>query len=52
MVEGLAVVRRTWNFSFILFGNNCLLVIEAAGVHPVPSRTRKLSLPALMILGR
>jgi hypothetical protein len=40
MVEGLIVVRRTWNFSFLLFGIHSLLVIEAAGVHPVPSRTR------------
>jgi hypothetical protein len=52
MVEGLTVVRRTWNFSIIVFGTNGLLVIEAAGVHPVPSRTRKLSPPAPMLLGR
>ena len=28
-----------------------LLVIRAARVHPVPSRTRKLSSPASMVLG-
>src|SRR5689334_24556103 len=27
------------------------LVVGAAGVHPVPSRTRSLSLPASMVLG-
>jgi hypothetical protein len=35
-----------------LFGSLISLVIQAAGVHPVPSRTRKLSPSALMILGR
>ena len=31
--------------------NKVFLVILAAGIHPVTSRTRKLSPPALMVLG-
>ena len=32
-------------------GNRSLLVVCASGVHPVPSRTRSLSLTAPMVLG-
>ena len=30
---------------------NIFLVVMAAGIHPFPFRTRKLSLPAPMVLG-
>ena len=32
-------------------GRNIFLVVMAAGIHPFPFRTRKLSLPAPMVLG-
>ena len=66
MVEGfIPLVRRTFPFtsqtihvhsSFTLrcalpHGNRSLLVVCASGVHPVPSRTRSLSLTAPMVLG-
>ena len=62
MVERLLCTHDAENLKFILVtyiwnsiqGIILLkrpLVIGAAGVHPVPSRTRQLSLPAPMVLG-
>ena len=65
MIEGFTVMWRTRcffasiNVSWLFIGifNNyikkeiCPLVIGAARTHPVTSRTRSLSSPALMVLG-
>ena len=36
-----------WNWKYFL--NLLFLVLRAVGIHPIPSRTRKLSLPAPMV---
>jgi hypothetical protein len=63
LIEGLSLTERLFSNSIFLSrasrqgvggsskASLVFLVSEAAGVHPVPSRTRQLSPPAPMVLG-